>query len=144
MFIPKPSHLLLKKHSGRKDYKNIIAGRWGEGRWNTIFHTWHSPCNCDFIAAAAACFGPTKHWDYQRSIMDWDGSHGALNLPSELLATDGFRGKGRHCLSSLMSLDVLIRNSRFMITQMMLITFIKLQNIKDKNNRKRLVRRKGK
>lgn len=56
------------------------------------------------------------------------GSHGALILPSELLATDGFRGKGRHCIQLLMSLDVLIGSSRFMITQMTLIISSKLQN----------------
>lgn len=57
--------------------------------------------NCDFTAAVTTYNRPIQFWACQHVIMDQEASYGALLLPAELQATDGFWGKVVHSLRSL-------------------------------------------
>lgn len=120
-----PPHLKSRKHSGSKDWRKVLAGKWGEGLWNAILiqsiqimilqQKQHLPwayTKQDLLIVIHglgwASWGPSPFW--------WASSYEQIQEEGQTLST---------VMYSLMSPDALTDSSRFMVTQMTLVIFKK-------------------
>lgn len=107
---------------------------------NAIFWARRNQGNRDLTATATTFSESAYHWANHQSITDWGGAHSTLPLTSELLATDRFLGKRRHCLqlhTHWWASQAPIVSSKCIVTQMALV---KLRDSKTKQKPKSVER----